>query len=307
MKQRIVLLSLLSLAATTHAFVPAFRKAASSASAATVVIPKMAPDASRFEGNRRMPTAQELSIMDEMINKLANAAPYELPGAVKRAFRIIRSPRFFLRIAERADQASSDQEKEKLEALAQNLVSTLEVVVETTEEKLDERSTDVEVVVKAAAEPDSGEFLVPLTPDRLEAMQSTIRGLEESKLDEGFLATLDAWIVKSHQDGMDLMVGILQKVLQMYAGLQIQRSLERASEFKEENTATLFQLLQSDAEAWPSQIASTSDLPELKKQVQKTMETIVLSLETGSMAQQVQAEYLKELMKRVEDAEKAAT
>lgn len=258
-----------------------------------------------------MPSAEELSIMDEMIDKLANAAPYELPGAVKRAFRIIRSPPFFLRIAQRADQAKSSQEREKLEALASNLVSTLEVVVETTEEQLDERAVDVETVVKAAAEPDSGEFLVPLTPERLTAMRTALKNLEESSLDEGFLATLDSWIVKSHQDGMDLMVGILQKVLQMYAGLQIQRNLQRAPEFQqEEDTTILFQLLSSDADSWSSQIAAATDatsLPSLKKQVQKTMETIVLSLETGSMAQQVQAEYLKELMKRVEDAEKATT
>ena len=92
--------------------------------------------------------------MDEMIDKLAAAAPYELPAAVKRAFRIIRSPPFFLRIAERTDQATTDEEREKLQALATNLVSTLEVVVETTEEQLDERAVDVETVVKAAAEPD---------------------------------------------------------------------------------------------------------------------------------------------------------
>lgn len=305
MKQRIVLLSLLSVVRHGFTFVPTTPSLLGRCptSTAVVVTNMSSPGASRFEGNQRLPSAEELSLMDEMIDKLANAAPYELPGAVKRAFRIIRSPPFFLRIAQRTDEAATAEEKEKLAALATNLVSTLEVVVETTEEQLDERATNVEAVVKAAAEPDSGEFLVPLTPERLQAMQSTLKGLEESSLDEGFLATLDSWIVKSHQDGMDLMVGILQKALQMYAGLQIERSLGRAAEFKDDDTTELFQLLQSDADTWPSLIAATSDLPALKKQVQKTMETIVLGLETGSMAQQVQAEYLKELMKRVEDAE----
>ena len=244
--------------------------------------------------------------MDEMIDKLAAAKPYELPSAVKRAFRIIRSPPFFLRIAQRTDQAESPQERQRLETLATNLVSTLEVVVETTSEQLDERAVDVERVVKAAAEPDSGEFLVPLTADRLTAMRTQLAELDESSLDEGFLATLDSWIVKSHADGMDLMVGILQKVLQMYAGLQITRYLERATtEFAADDTKEMKQLLASDAEQWSSQIAATADVSALKKQVQKTMEKVVLSLETGSMAQQVQAEYLKELMKRIEEAEKA--
>ena len=86
----------------------------------------------------------EKKIMDEMITKLADAKPNELPDAVRRALRVISSPQFFLRIAERTDDAIDDDEKEKLAALASNLVSTLEVVVaavettgsvETTEEE----------------------------------------------------------------------------------------------------------------------------------------------------------------------------
>ena len=296
MKQRIALVGLMALVAHVGAFAPPLLPRPTT---------RVASSASRFEGNQRLPTAEELALMDEMIDKLADAKPYELPGAVKRAFRIIRSPRFFLRIAERTDKAKSDEDRTKLEALAANLVSTLEVVVETTIEKLDERAGDVESVVKAAAEPDSGEFLVPLTPARIAAMKAEIEGLSEASLDEGFLATLEAWIIKSHQDGMDLMVGILQKVLQMYAGLQIKRSLERATEFKDDDKTDLFELLSNDADLWASQMKTYKDLASLKKQVQKTMETIILSLETGSMAQQVQAEYLKELLNRVEEAEKA--
>lgn len=301
-----VIVHMTALTRVSFAFVPTTTLKSTSPSSHGLVL---ASSSSRFEGNQRAPTAEELAIMDEMIDKLANAKPYELPAAVKRAFRIIRSPPFFLRIAERTDKAESAEAKAKLEALATNLVSTLEVVVETTEEQLDERAVDVETVVKAAAEPDSGEFMVPLTADRLEAMKDALKALPESSLDEGFLATLDSWIVKSHQDGMDLMVGILQKVLQMYAGLQITRVLERSGEvFSKANSATQseFQtLLQTDADAWASVIATSSDVGALKKAVQSTMETVVLGLETGSMAQQVQAEYLKELLSRVEEAEAA--
>eukprot|EP00977_Amphora_coffeiformis_P020702 scaffold8405_cov169-Amphora_coffeaeformis.AAC.8 len=298
MKLRIALIGLVGSAIGVGAFVPPTMPPRPRTTTC------IASSASRFEGNQRLPTAEELAIMDEMIDKLADAKPYELPGAVKRAFRIIRTPKFFLRIAERTDQAKTAEDRSKLEALATNLVSTLEVVVETTEEQLDERASNVENVVKAAAEPGSGEFLVPLSPERIAAMKAELEGLSESSLDEGFLATLDAWIVKSHQDGMDLMVGILQKVLQMYAGLQVKRSLERAAEFKDDDTTELFELLSMDADLWANQVKSCKDVASLKKQVQKTMELVVLSLETGSMAQQVQAEFLKELNKRVEEAEK---
>ena len=140
--------------------------------------------------------------MDEMIVKLADAKPYELPNAVRRAFRVVSSPRFFMRIAELSDQAKDEKEKEKLTALASNLVATLEVVVETTEETLDERAKEVETVLKAAAEPETGDFLVPLLPQQVKAMRTVVEELEPSSLDEGFLSTVDAFMNKSHQDGM---------------------------------------------------------------------------------------------------------
>ena len=244
--------------------------------------------------------------MDEMIDKLADAKPYELPNAVKSAFRVVSSPQFFLRIAARQDQATDGEEKEKLAALATNLVSTLEAVVSTASDRMDERAKEVEKVVKAAAEPDSGEFLVPLLPERIEAMRKEIKKLEPSSLDEGFLTTLDAWMNKAHQDGMDLMVGILQKVLQMYAGTVISRaqSSDASSDgdaVDKEAMAVFEKLLKSDAESWDTVLRqSASQLPEVQKVVQKSMETIVLSLDAGSMAQRVQAEYLQEMVKRIE-------
>jgi len=256
-----------------------------------------------------MPSSKEVALMDEMIKKLALAKPYELPAAVKRAFKVIRSPQFFMRIAELSDSAETEEDRQRYEALASNLATTLEAVVETTTETLDERAQAVESVVKAAAEPDSGEFMVPLMPDRVQAMKDELHNLPESMLDEGFLGTLDAWIVKSHQDGMDLMVGILQKVLQIYAGLQIKRALgrqEHKTVTSEDGSMDMADLLESDPEQWDGLLNSQSEksIVTIKKDVQRTMETVILSLETGSMAQQVQAEYLKELLQRVEAVEK---
>ena len=161
--------------------------------------------------------------MDDMITKMANAEPFELPNAVSKAIRVVSSPQFFMRIANRADQATDATEKAKLVALSENLVSTIDAVVSTMEERLDDRAKDVESVVKAASEPDSGEFLVPLSAERVTAMREALTKLDPASLDEGFLSTVDAWMNKSHQDGMDGMVGILQKVLQMYAGMEIKR------------------------------------------------------------------------------------
>lgn len=269
-----------------------------------------ASDFSRIEGNQREPNAQDIAIMDEMIRKMSDAKPYELPSAVKRAFRICSSPRFFLRIAELCDLEEDDSEKDKLSALATNLAVTVETVVATTKEQLDERAKDVEEVVKAASEPDSGEFLVPLATERVEAMRASLKSLEPFKLDENFLATVDAWIVKSHQDGMDGMVTILQKLLQQYAGLQVSRA--RAMQQKANNSPAsvlLESLFASDPDFWESKILDglndgvTSS--GLVAEIQRTMETVILALENGSMAQRIQAEYLKELVTRAEALQKS--
>jgi hypothetical protein len=255
--------------------------------------------------------------MDEMIDKLAIAKPYELPNAVQRAFRVISSPQFFLRIAARQDMASTETEKSRLSALASNLVSTLEAVVSTTEDKLDERAKEVESVVKAAAEPVTGEFLVPLLPERVSSMRDTLLKLDPSSLDEGFLSTLDAWMNKSHQDGMDGMVTILQKCLQLYAGIVLDRALsltpacgddvsspESAADHRK--AIEVFRaLLRSDADRWDAELSQTDErlLPSVQSVVQRTMEVVVLSAaEAGTMAQRVQGEYLKEIVKRIEAA-----
>eukprot|EP00980_Cylindrotheca_fusiformis_P012583 scaffold3084_cov144-Cylindrotheca_fusiformis.AAC.31 len=263
------------------------------------------PKSSRIEGNQLQPTEKDIEVMDEMITKLSNAKPYELPNAVRRAFRVISSPRFFLRIAERTDLTDDTIEKEKLSNFAANLVSTLEVVVETTKETLDERAKEVEAVLKAAAEPETGEFLVPLLPEQVKKMRKTVEGLEPSSLDEGFLSTVDAWMNKSHEDGLDGMVGILQKVLQMYSGVQISRARKKLEGETEATPASaLFEkLLTIDTDLWDVEIRNgTKEMKcsALVKEIQKTMEGVVLGLENGSMAQRVQAEYLRELVTRAE-------
>jgi predicted transcriptional regulator len=256
---------------------------------------------SRIEGNQRDPTEEELAIMDEMITKLADAKPYDLPNAVRRAFRVCSSPQFFMRIAARADEATND-EKEKLSALASNLVATLDAVVSTTEDQLDERAKEVQNVVTAAAEPD-GEFLVPLSAERIQSMQDEVAKLDPAIIDEGFLSTVDAWMNKSHQDGLDGMVGILQKLLQMVAGLQVSRA-RAAQDIEETAEAALFEsLLKTDTDAWDAAIkagiADGVSATDLANEAQRTMESVVLSLENGSMQQQVMAEYLRELVTRI--------
>mmetsp|Transcript_10349 Transcript_10349/g.11438 ORF Transcript_10349/g.11438 Transcript_10349/m.11438 type:complete len:356 (-) Transcript_10349:32-1099(-) len=288
---------------------------------------------SRLSGNRREPSIQEISVMDDMISKLIEAKPYELPNAVSKAIRVISSPRFFLRIAERADMATNEVEKTKLSNLATNLISTIDAVVSSAEDKLEDRAKLVEKIVKAASEPTSGEFLVPLPNERLEDMKKVISKINPNDLDEGFLSTVDAWMNKSSEDGLDGMVVILQKVLQIYAGVKILSAktelqanvgaalagespatankiqAEQEAEVPKPAALLLDKLLGIDTELWDGEIKQAFQKQEvapksLMGEVQRIIEAVVLGLENGSMAQRVQAEFLKELVTRIETIEK---
>jgi hypothetical protein len=262
--------------------------------------PRPRIDQSRIQGNQRLPTPQEYAVMDEMITKLSNAPVYEWPLAVQRAFRVVSSPQFFLRVAHRVDTATSPQEKERLQTLASNLVSTIEAVISTTQDQMNERASQVERVVAAAADPVTGEFYVPLAADRRAALQAAVDQLPEHALDEGFLSTLDAYMAKCHEDGLDLMIQILQKVLQYYAARQVRASLGReavADPAVWGDTTDLQALLAADASDWDALINNGD---RLVKQIQRLLEVRVIGqLEAGSMAQRVQAEFLQELVQRI--------
>ena len=130
---------------------------------------------------------------------------------------------------------------------------------------------------------------------------------------------------------MDGMVTIMQTALQIYAGTTIARARVRlqanvgAAVSGEDQAAAdavvdatkkgdsgmnsaasdlLEKLLHIDTEDWDMEIRSgiENDVAkeDLVREVQKTMESVILGLENGSMAQRVQAEFLRELVTRIE-------
>ena len=130
---------------------------------------------------------------------------------------------------------------------------------------------------------------------------------------------------------MDGMVTIMQTALQIYAGTTIARARVRlqanvgAAVSGEDQAAAdavvdatkkgdsgmnsaasdlLEKLLHIDTEDWDMEIRRgiENDVAkeDLVREVQKTMESVILGLENGSMAQRVQAEFLRELVTRIE-------
>ena len=64
-------------------------------------------------------------------------------------------------------------------------------MVSTTEDRLDASAKSLEQIVKAAAEPETGEFLVPLTQERIGAIRERLSKMHPADLDEGFLSVVD--------------------------------------------------------------------------------------------------------------------
>ena len=161
-------------------------------------------------------------------------------------------------------------------------------MVERTESTIEEASSGVQQVVGAAADPASGEFDVPLKADALERMKSA---LETVAVDERMLNTIYAWIRKSDENGLDGMVHILQRLLQLYAAREL-----------DEKKTPLDTVIRATAEEWTMHFIDVSkdgySETAFVKDLQRRMEGVVLNLPNGSYAQRVQAEYLKEIEDR---------
>ncbi|KAJ1496319.1 hypothetical protein T484DRAFT_1606697, partial [Baffinella frigidus] len=196
---------------------------------------------------------------------------------------------FFMKIAMMADATESEEEKQKLSALADNVVATLEAVVERTTEKLDEASDVVQQILQKAAEA-SGEFILPLKPERLAAMRAEVVKNADI-LDEGVVSTVFSYMKRANDDGLDGMVLIFQKVLQLYASEELLAS--------KPGNAVLERLLAADSDEWD---AILSGLETLLGAVQRSVETVVLQKASGSYGQRVQAEFLREIMAKIRTA-----
>jgi hypothetical protein len=241
---------------------------------------------------------------------MLETAPYELPSVVSRSLKLVSSPSFFVRIAELNDVARSTEDKEKLAALADTVMTTLDVIVRRTEEQVDTSAETLQSILAVAAE-DDGEFLVPLSAEKALALRAAV--LERTAvLDDGFLSTVNAWMRKSEETGLSGMVTILQNVLQQYASAVLMSNPALTATSKPKTAADLLdKIMATDPATWDAAIAaeldsaaadSVCDTESLLGEVQARIETIVLGQGAGTYAQQVQAEYLKELTERIQQA-----
>ena len=186
----------------------------------------------------------------------------------------------------------------------------------------------VRSIISLAAE-DNGEFYVPLSRAQLTKIRKAVDKLDIEELDEGFLNTVEGWLDRSSKDGMDGMVVILQDLLQAYAGSVVGRrrneligtvgkavagTMETETKQEDEEASlsaanpgceVMSDILKAHPSDWDTilnTLPPSVTLEGLLGEVQRTIEGVVLGMDNGSVGQRVCAEYLREIVKRVENA-----
>lgn len=246
-----------------------------------------------------LPGLAETAARDQLIDLLLTAQDSkELTQRVAENM-LSFDQRFWLRLATRTDSASLPEEKDRLAALARTVMQLVDAMVKKTTEQLDDSSTILQKILAAAADESTGEWKVPLQEDAIEKMKAAME-LHSDALDEALLSNCFAWMRKASDDNLDGMVVILQKVLQLYSSRQLCESILTAGSPVD---SFLKELVAADESRWSSMIrekAKAGEISEiaLMESIQRKMEGVVLGLASGSYAQRVQAEYLKELESR---------
>lgn len=135
---------------------------------------------------------------DLLIAKLRTSSLDQLPSVVAESMQKI-DQRLFLRMAELADEARDEEEREVIARLASDVANTVQRLIQLADEKLQGDGAKAQALLRIAAS-ETGEFEVPLPPERAAAVRAAIRERGAS-LDDGFVATVKAYMAKADADG----------------------------------------------------------------------------------------------------------
>ncbi|KAL2927231.1 Imidazole glycerol phosphate synthase subunit hisH, partial [Bienertia sinuspersici] len=165
------------------------------------------------------------------------------------------------------------------EELAATLMTTIDLLVHKTNEKI-ESSTDVlKSILKHAMEEDQEEL------NQRE---------QEGYLDEGFLSEVNAQLRQAKEDGdKPGLIAMLQKVLQLYAARVLsKRSYAKKAPENEWNTLLLNGLTIAKGDVSPEDFYAV---------INKRIERVLIRTEGGSYQQRILTEYLKGIQSRTEE------
>merc|ERR1712070_1034778 len=158
--------------------------------------------------------------------------------------------------------------------------------------KLDTDAVSVQEFLKVIADAD-GQFTVPIPEERIQALREELQ--QRPGLDDGFVATIKAYMKKADEDALDDVVEVLRQILQVFAAERL-LSLIEGRVADEALGKVLTEILRAEPAEWDellrkNLLAEDSDSGFDEFQV-------VLRMPAGSTMQALLAEYLNELLSR---------
>lgn len=151
---------------------------------------------------------------DSSLTAFLSQTPEQLPKLLAENLKSI-DQRLFLRLAEMSDAEEDDYEKLRIRQLATLVASSIETIMEQADKQMNAEAETVQTLLRTLATED-GEFELPFPKARLDALRSALRA-RETPLDEGFVATVKAYMKKASDDGLEGMVDVLRVLLQVFA------------------------------------------------------------------------------------------
>lgn len=194
---------------------------------------------------------------------------------------------------------TSQAGKQQLSSLARTVMQLVEAAVSATDAQLDAGGAALQAVLAAGADA-AGEWHLPLDADALARMRAALTDAGDAA-DEAFLSSAFAWMRKAAADGNDGVVSLIQTALQLYAA----RELAGGGAADDAADAALDAVLAAAEPEWGAALAAAGarvGAAAFDAALRRRMERVALGLPSGSYAQRVQAEYLKEVEARAADA-----
>lgn len=213
--------------------------------------------------------------------------------------------KFWIRVAARSDTASP-ADKAALASLASAVMGLVDAAVQRTDTQLSSAGAALQRILAAGADA-KGEWHLPLAPDRIASMRAALdaeaAATGDAALDEeALLSNAFAWMRKAADDGQDGLVRLLQRALQLYAARALGvcgggGGAGGGSAGGDEAALALAAVADAEEEDWEARLKAVPGLtgPGFEAAIRRRMEAVVLGLPSGSYAQRVQAEYLKEV------------
>lgn len=234
---------------------------------------------------------QEAAALDELIDLMLSAKSQQEVATLVAQNIIAIDTKFWMRMATRNDSATSQADKERLRSVADSVMVLVDAFLKQSEQKLSDSASTLQAILAAAAN-ENGEWYMPLEPQQVHAVRDALDRNAEA-LDEALLSNTFAYIKKASDDRFDSLVALLQKLLQLYAARALRGPEEEGVD------GFLNDLVYAEESEWDAMLrrASESGVAEatFMESLQRKMEATVLGLQSGSYAQRVQAEYLKEI------------